>query len=156
MRATARGRVRIVAIVLYLVLAAMLAAASLSYASDNAALRRDGVATVGAVVGFTYTGRVRVVDGYVVRYTAPEGVDALEGEVPLGDDDVVLTLGDRVDLLVNPAEPGDVARLDSGPDDTLLWVTRVLTLLALLGAVAAATGRAPLLWGGTFFPDERQ
>jgi hypothetical protein len=142
--------------VLYLVLAVLFAAASLSYASDNAALRRDGVATVGTVVGFTYTGRVRVVDGYVVRYTAPEGFDVLEGEVPLGDDDLVLALGDRVDLLVNPAEPGDVARLDSGPDDTLLWVTRVLTVLALLGAAAAATGRAPLLWGGTFFPDERQ
>ena len=155
LRATARGRVRIVAIVLYLVLAVMFAAASLSYASDNAALRRDGVATTGAVVAFTYSGgRVQFVDGYVVSYTAPGETSAREGEVPLGDEDPVLALGDRVDLMVNPAEPDDLARLDSGPDDTLLWVTRVLTVLALLGAVAAATGRAPRLWGGSFFPDE--
>lgn len=141
-RDTYRGRVRIFAVAVLSVAALAIGAAAAGYLVDNAALRRDGVVTTGTVVEHTYGGRWGdVVDGYVVRYSAPGGAPRT-GEVLSGDDDPVLAVGESLDVLVNPAEPGDVARADSGPDDTEAVVSVVLTVLAALGAVAAAPWRS--------------
>jgi len=151
-RLTVRGRVRVFATTTYLLVALALAAAAVSYAVDTADLRRLGAATSGSIVDFTWTGRFALIkDGYVVSYT-PAGASApLRAEV--SDDDADLAIGDAFPLLYNPLEPTDVVSAEAGPDDGMAWLTAVLAMVAIIGAIAAALGRLPRFWGGTLIRD---